>query len=93
MFPTKHSTGKPILVCTININRAKEQPTHKDTKGSSTQTFLVVQWLRIHLEMQGMWVQALVRELRSHVPQSNRARLPQQKVPLCRNDDLMEPDT
>ena len=28
--------------------------------------FLVVQWLRIHLPMQGTWVQSLVRGLRSH---------------------------
>ena len=30
-------------------------------------TSLVVQWLRICLVMQGMWVRSLVRELRSHV--------------------------
>ena len=30
---------------------------------------LVVQWLRIHLPKQGMWVQSLVWELRSHMPQ------------------------
>ena len=29
--------------------------------------FLVVQWLRICLPMQGMWVQSLVRELRFHM--------------------------
>ena len=29
---------------------------------------LVVQWLRIHLPMQGTWVPSLVRELRSHMP-------------------------
>ena len=32
---------------------------------------LVVQWLRTGLAMQGAWVQSLVRELRSHLPQSN----------------------
>ena len=71
VFPTRNSTGKPILACSVNINRAKEQPTWKDTKGCSTGPFLVVQWLRIHLEMQGMWVRALVQELRSHTPQSD----------------------
>ena len=30
---------------------------------------LVVQWLRIHCPKQGMWVQSLVWELRSHMPQ------------------------
>ena len=36
-------------------------------------TSLVVQWLRIHLPMQGMWVQSLVRELRSHMPRGKYA--------------------
>ena len=31
-------------------------------------TSLAVQWLRIHLPMQGLWVQPLVRELKSHIP-------------------------
>ena len=30
----------------------------------------VVQWLRIHLPIQGAWVQSLVGELRSHMPRS-----------------------
>ena len=34
-------------------------------------TSLVVQWLRICLPMQVTWVRSLVRELRSHMPQSN----------------------
>ena len=34
-------------------------------------TSLVVQLLRIHLPMQGMWVQSLVGELRSHMPRDN----------------------
>ena len=34
-------------------------------------TSLVVQWLRILLPIQGVWVQSLVRELRSHVPRGN----------------------
>ena len=33
-------------------------------------TSLAVQWLKIHLPVQGMWVQSLVRELGSHMPQS-----------------------
>ena len=37
---------------------------------------LVVQWLRIHLPMQGTWVQSLTGKLRSHVPQSNEAQAP-----------------
>ena len=36
-------------------------------------TSLVVQWLRIHLPIQGMWVQMLVRELRFHMQWGNQA--------------------
>ena len=35
---------------------------------------MVVQGLRICLPMQGMWVQSLVRVLRSHMPWGNKAR-------------------
>ena len=31
-------------------------------------TSLVVQWLRLRLPMQGVWVRSLIRELRSHMP-------------------------
>ena len=34
-------------------------------------TSLVVQWLRIHLAMQGLQVQSPVREQKSHILQSN----------------------
>ena len=34
-------------------------------------TSLVVQWLRIHLPMKGIWVPSLARELRPHVPWGN----------------------
>jgi len=34
-------------------------------------TSLVVQWLRLHLVMQGKWVRSLVWQLRSHVPWAN----------------------
>ena len=33
----------------------------------------VVQWLRICLPMQGMWVQSLISELRSHIHWGNYA--------------------
>ena len=38
---------------------------------------LVVQWLRIQLPGQGMWVLSLVRERRSHMPQGNYAHTSQ----------------
>ena len=37
-------------------------------------TFLVVQWLRLHLPMQGVQVQSLVRELRSHMPCNQKTK-------------------
>ena len=37
-------------------------------KGDNGRTSLVVQWLRLGLAMQGVWVQSLVEELRSHMP-------------------------
>ena len=38
-------------------------------KDNISKTLLVVQELRIHFAMQGMWVQFLFREWRSHMPQ------------------------
>ena len=35
---------------------------------------LVVQWLRLHLSMQGVWVQSLVRELRSHMTHGQKLK-------------------
>ena len=32
----------------------------------------MVQWLRLHLPMQGVWVQSLVRELRHHMPHGQK---------------------
>ena len=45
---------------------------------------LVVQWLRIHLPMQEMQVQALVAELRSHVLQGNSPHAATTE-PACHN--------
>ena len=44
---------------------------------SSFGTSLVVQWLRICIAIQEMWVQSLVRELKSHILRSNWARTTQ----------------
>ena len=38
---------------------------------STSGTLLVVQCLGTCLTVQGMWVQSLVRELRSHLPRGN----------------------
>ena len=61
------------------------ETSHKDHMEAGTS--LVVQWLRIHLAMHGTWVQSLVGELRSHMPQTepvshnSRVRAPQRKTP------------
>ena len=68
----------------------KETETKHDSKGvfvsiSSSKKItgisLVVQWLRIHLAMQGTQVQSLVGELRSHMPWSNSAHMPSLSSP------------
>ena len=37
-------------------------------------TSVAVQWLRRHLPMRRLWVQALVKELRSHMPLSKEIK-------------------
>ena len=59
-------------------------------------TSLVVQWLRIHLPMQGIQVWSLVRELRSIMSWSNQAHAPQllslcTLEPMCCNFGGLEP--
>ena len=52
---------------------AKQKQIHrcrKQTYGTS----LVVQWLGLHLPMQGVWVQFLVRELRSQMLHGQKTR-------------------
>ena len=39
-----------------------------------TQTSLVVQWLRLHLAMQGVQIRSLVGELRSHMPHGQKTK-------------------
>ena len=45
-------------------------------------TSLAVQWLRLHLPMQGVRVQSLVRELRSHMlhGQKNKTKKKKRKL-------------
>ena len=59
-------------------------------------TSLVVQWLRIHLPMQGTWVQSLVKRLRSHMPWGGKARMLQRRAHRTqprprKNEDLVQP--
>ena len=39
-----------------------------------TGTALVIQWLRRHLLMQGVWVRSLVEELGFHVPRAQNTK-------------------
>ena len=52
-------------------------------QNSNRRTFLVVQWLRIHLPLQGMCVWSPVREPRSHVPGDIWALVPQLERSWC----------
>ena len=45
-------------------------------------TSLVVQWLRIHLPKQGMWVGSLIWELRSHMPWATSLQAKPREKPL-----------
>ena len=65
-----------------------ERLKHKHTHTHTHTHTLVVQRLGIHLAMEAMQVQFLVRELTAHMPQGNwaqhhneRVHAPQQKVP------------
>ena len=53
-------------------------------------TSLAVQWLRLHLPMQGVWVQSLVTELRSHMPPGQKPKKHKQQKQYCNkfNKDL-----
>ena len=55
-------------------------------------TFLVVQWLRIHLPTQGMQVQSLAGELRSHMPYGNKAHMLQLQKPTHSRVRALQPE-
>ena len=38
-------------------------------------TSLVVQWLRLHLPVQGVWIRSMVRELSSHMPCHQKTKI------------------
>ena len=50
----------------------------------------MIQWLRTHLPMQGTRVQSLVRELRSHMVQGNRACTAQRARALTREACVLQ---
>ena len=58
------------------MERCSESKPFKDALRARG-TSLVVQWLRIHLAMQGTQVRSPVGKLRSHMPSSKQACVPQ----------------
>ena len=54
-----------------DLNESSSAEGKEEERRLGEGTFLVVQWLRICLPMQGTGVQPLVGKLRSHVPWSN----------------------
>ena len=59
---TGEKKGRTCEECSFKVKMVDELK--KGTGGTS----LSVQWLRLHLPMQGMQVQSLARELGSHMP-------------------------
>ena len=59
------------------MDQVKVSYTPDPNSESSEGTSLVVQWLRIHLSMQGTQAQSLVQELRRHVLWSHWSHAPQ----------------
>ena len=47
---------------------------NKTVKKWTSRTSLVVQWLRLPFPMQEVWVQSLVKELRSNMPHSQKPK-------------------
>ena len=98
-FPKKwlqHKRMKCILGKKQQVQRSKKLCKKK----SRTETFLVVQWLRIHCSMQRSQVWSLVGKPRPHVLQSDSAYAPQlekslhtSKWPMCLNENPAQPKT
>ena len=61
----------PPCICTSQQYNLESPP----IKTQSTGTSPVVQWLRLRLPMQGVWVQPLVGELGSHMHHSQKAKI------------------
>ena len=60
----------PILKFPFPSNTQYGELCH--TRMINTGTSLMVQWLRLHHPMQGVWVWSLVQELRSHMPRGQK---------------------
>ena len=57
----------------INFWKKRKIETEKHIK-KSPGTFLVVQWLRLHLPVQGVWIWSLNKELGFYMPWGQKAK-------------------
>ena len=66
-FPGTLPFPHPFADCSVAFERQHNIVVQSRLCGTSQ----MVQWLRIHLQVQGMGVQSLIVELRSHMPWVN----------------------
>ena len=64
--------GRQSVLCALNTYFIKNK---------TIWTSPAVRWLRLHLSMQGMWVQPLIRELGSHMPWGEVKKLKNKNTP------------
>ena len=70
-----HSPRKLAWACPYGGWAVFQEGERKRTRnGTLLGTSLVVQWLRIHHAVQETWVQSLVRELRSQIPEATKPK-------------------
>jgi len=70
-----HSPPKLAWACPYGGWAVFQEGERKRTRnGTLLGTSLVVQWLRIHHAVQETWVQSLVRELRSQIPEATKPK-------------------
>ena len=63
------------LYCYLQSRHASVSP----VKAGGKETSLAVQWLQLRLPKQGVWARSLIRELRSHMPHSQKKQSIKQK--------------
>ena len=66
-------SGSALLACYLVAGHKPRSGQFQGVKPETEGTPLVVPWLRTCHGVQGMWVRSLIRELRSHMPWSNKA--------------------
>ena len=68
----RQRTGKPGVLQPKGLKRVGHNLVTEELQ-------LVVQWIRLHLPMQGVWVRSLVRKLRFHMPRDPKNQMIKQK--------------